>query len=169
MIGSSGHRVKLNHPITRWHDHPILKLASANTFYLSSHPSFYKLLGGFLMKPALAFVLGALGLLTLAKFQRQGRRTRSAEQSAEEKPRRLRRGVRARGMGFRHRSQDGLLDLNSATIAELRELRGIGDVLAGRIIENRPYATKIDLIGRRIIPDSAYEGIKHAITVAHAA
>ena len=121
------------------------------------------------MKPALAFVLGALGLLTLAKFQRHGRRTRTAEQSAQERPTRLRRRLRARGMRFRHRSQDGLLDLNSATVAELRELRGIGDVLAGRIIENRPYATKIDLIGRRIIPDSAYEGIKHAITVAHAA
>jgi len=69
----------------------------------------------------------------------------------------------------RHRSEDGLLDLNSATIFELKELKGIGDALAARIIENRPYSTKIDLVGRRVIPDSAYEVIKHDITVRHAA
>jgi DNA uptake protein ComE-like DNA-binding protein len=118
------------------------------------------------MKPALVFVLGALGLLTLAKFQRHA----PLRQRAEQPPERLRRRrQRAGRMRFRHRNQDGLLDLNSATVAELRELHGIGEVLAGRIIENRPYATKMDLIGRRIIPDSAYEGIKHAITVLHAA
>lgn len=119
------------------------------------------------MKPALVFVLGALGLLTLAKLQRRSPQERSAEQSSQEKPRRRR--LRAGRMRFRHRNEDGLLDLNSATIFELKELRGIGEVLAGRIIENRPYATKIDLIGRRVIPDSAYEGIKHAITVRQAA
>jgi len=119
------------------------------------------------MKPALVFVLGALGLLTLAKFQRRGPQTQSAEQPLEEKP--LRRRLRAGRMRFRHRNEDGLLDLNSATVFELKELRGIGEVLAARIIENRPYATKIDLVGRRVIPDSAYEGIKHAITVRHAA
>jgi DNA uptake protein ComE-like DNA-binding protein len=119
------------------------------------------------MKPALVFVLGALGLLTLAKFQRKSPQTRTAEQPLEQKPRRRR--LRAGRMRFRHRNEDGLLDLNSATVSELKELRGIGEVLAGRIIENRPYATKIDLIGRRVIPDAAYEGIKHAITVRRAA
>jgi DNA uptake protein and related DNA-binding proteins len=119
------------------------------------------------MKPALVFVLGAIGLLTLAKIQRSGRREQLGEQSVKERPRQRR--LRAGRMRFRHRNQDGLLDLNSATIFELKELRGIGEALAGRIIENRPYATKMDLVGRRIIPDSAYDGIKHAITVKHAA
>jgi DNA uptake protein ComE-like DNA-binding protein len=72
-------------------------------------------------------------------------------------------------MRLRHRTDDGLLDLNSATLFELKELTGIGDMLAARIAENRPYITKIDLVGRRVIPDSAYEVIKHSITVRRVA
>ena len=114
------------------------------------------------MKPALVFVLGALGLLVLAKYQKSGRRGARVEQPIE-------RERRPRARRQRHRTEDGLLDLNSATRFELKELKGIGDALAARIIENRPYTTKMDLIGRRVIPDSAYEVIKHAITVEHAA
>jgi DNA uptake protein ComE-like DNA-binding protein len=112
------------------------------------------------MKQAWVFALGALGLLALANYQKSKARTAQAEQPLE-RPRR----TRARSMRFRHRTEEGLLDLNSATLFELKELSGIGEVLAGRIIENRPYMTKIDLIGRRVIPDSAYEEIKHSVTV----
>ena len=62
-----------------------------------------------------------------------------------------------------------LLDLNAASEEELIALKGIGPVLASRILENRPYATKIDLISRRVIPDGAYEQIKYLVTVGHAA
>jgi hypothetical protein len=120
------------------------------------------------MKQALVFVLGALGLLTLAKYQHSAARTQRAEEPAQERPRQPRRARFGRRR-FRHRNEEGLLDLNSATVFELQELNGIGEVLAGRIIENRPYATKIDLVGRRVIPDSAYEAIKRAITVRHVA
>ena len=71
-------------------------------------------------------------------------------------------------MRSRHR-EDGLLDLNTATLSELKQLSGIGEDNAGRIYENRPYSTKLDLIGRRVIPDADYETIKHSITVKHAA
>lgn len=117
------------------------------------------------MKPALVFVFGTLGLFALAKYQRtSGHQRQRAEEPVQ--PARRTRGRRLRG---RHRSEDGLLDLNSATIFELKELKGIGDALATRIVENRPYTTKIDLIGRRVIPDNTYEVIKHSITVRHAA
>jgi competence protein ComEA len=116
------------------------------------------------MKPALMFALGALGLLALANRHKSTARVRRADLPLEET-----RGPRARRMRFRHRTPDGLLDLNSATLFELKELAGIADGLAERIIENRPYTTKIDLIGRRVIPDATYEIIKHAITVANAA
>ncbi len=59
-----------------------------------------------------------------------------------------------------------LLDLNSASEKELLQLKGIGEVFAARIVENRPYANKIDLIGRRVVPDAAYDMIKSVITVA---
>jgi len=72
-------------------------------------------------------------------------------------------------MRLRHRTQDGLLDLNSATLFELKELGAMSDSFAERIVENRPYVTKIDLIGRRVIPDTVYEAIKHSVTVRHVA
>ena len=69
----------------------------------------------------------------------------------------------------RQRGDEDLLDLNEATLDLLKSLHDLGDELAERIIENRPYATKIDLIGRMIIPEETYELIKHEITVRHAA
>ena len=62
-----------------------------------------------------------------------------------------------------------LLDLNSVSNLRLARLPGLSADLIERIVENRPYLTKIDLVGRRIIPDEAYERIKHSIKVNHAA
>lgn len=116
------------------------------------------------MKSALIFAIGALGLLAFAKYRKSGARTQKVGAPME----RVRR-PRARRMRLRHRNEDGLLDLNSATLIELKSLSGIDDDFAGRIMENRPYLTKLDLVGRRIIPDAAYETIKHSITAVHAA
>ncbi|MFL6438616.1 MAG: ComEA family DNA-binding protein [Terriglobales bacterium] len=116
------------------------------------------------MKSALIFALGALGLLAFANRHKSTAGARRVELPLEQ-PRR----PRARRMRFRHRTPDGLLDLNSATLFELKELAGMAEDLAQRIVENRPYMTKIDLIGRRVIPDATYDIIKHSITVAHAA
>ena len=116
------------------------------------------------MKSALMFALGALGLLAFASYRKSGAQPEKPEQPLE----RVRR-PRAQRMRSRHRNQDGLLDLNSATLFELRTLNGIENDHAERIIENRPYLTKLDLVARRIIPDAAYEAIKHSITVVHAA
>ena len=68
-----------------------------------------------------------------------------------------------------HRTADGMLDLNSASQEELQKLQGMDAVMAESIIENRPYLSKIDLVGRMVIPDAAYESIKHDITVRNAA
>jgi competence protein ComEA len=114
---------------------------------------------------ALAFALGALGLLAFANY-RTSKTSLRAKQPLMEQPRPTRR---ARRMRLRHRSEEGLLDLNSATLLELKELNGIGEALGNRIIENRPYLNKIDLVGRRVIPDAVYTMIKHSITVKHAA
>ena len=115
------------------------------------------------MKSALMFALGALGLLAWANYRKSEIRAHRAEQPLERVSR-----PRARRMRSRHRNQDGLLDLNSATLFELKTLNGVDGVFAERIIENRPYLTKLDLVGRRIIPDAIYEGIKRSITARHA-
>ncbi|MBN1276781.1 MAG: helix-hairpin-helix domain-containing protein [Deltaproteobacteria bacterium] len=44
------------------------------------------------------------------------------------------------------KSQQGSLDLNTATEKELKSIRGIGPVLARRIIADRPYRTVDDLL-----------------------
>lgn len=53
-----------------------------------------------------------------------------------------------------------LVDLNSATDAELKAVPGIGDAYAAKIIAGRPYANKAQLKSRKIIPGTVYEQVK---------
>src|SRR5947209_17702776 len=46
----------------------------------------------------------------------------------------------------------GLVDLNSASAAELKTLPGIGDAYAAAIIKNRRYANKTQLKSKNVIP-----------------
>jgi DNA uptake protein and related DNA-binding proteins len=57
----------------------------------------------------------------------------------------------------------GLIDINSATQKELDALPGIGEARAKAIIKGRPYKGKDDLVNKKIIPQSTYDGIKDKI------
>jgi len=57
------------------------------------------------------------------------------------------------------------VDLNQATIEELLRLPGLDRELAERIIENRPYRNKLDLISRLVVPEETYVAIKHLVYV----
>ena len=59
-----------------------------------------------------------------------------------------------------------LLDINTATAAQLKALPGMGDEYVRRIIAGRPYTAKNQLTTRGILPQSAYEKIKLQI-IAH--
>jgi competence protein ComEA len=60
-------------------------------------------------------------------------------------------------------SKTTLVDINSASDDELKALPGIGEAYAKRIIANRPYQRKDQLVSRKVIPEATYNGIKDQI------
>jgi competence protein ComEA len=54
------------------------------------------------------------------------------------------------------------LDVNTASEDELKALPGIGEAYSKKIIENRPYARKDELV-KKVIPQATYDKIKDQI------
>jgi competence protein ComEA len=57
----------------------------------------------------------------------------------------------------------GPTSLNGATTDELDALPGIGPASAAKIVEHRPYAHVSELLEKKVISASAYEGIKDLV------
>jgi DNA uptake protein ComE-like DNA-binding protein len=65
--------------------------------------------------------------------------------------------------GVKDEAKGKLIDINTASDAELKAIPGVGDAFAAKIIAGRPYANKTQLKARKIIPGPLYEQIKERI------
>ncbi|HCM37069.1 MAG: Competence protein ComEA helix-hairpin-helix repeat protein [Candidatus Gottesmanbacteria bacterium GW2011_GWB1_43_11] len=58
-----------------------------------------------------------------------------------------------------------IININSASKAELDTLPGVGEVTAQKIISGRPYQTVEELLSKKAVNQSTFEKIKESITV----
>jgi len=56
-----------------------------------------------------------------------------------------------------------LIDINTASKAQLEPLKGIGPARAEAIIKGRPYKGKDELVEKKIVPQNVYDDIKGQI------
>jgi DNA uptake protein ComE-like DNA-binding protein len=57
----------------------------------------------------------------------------------------------------------GLLNINDASEQDLVRVLGLDADTAERIVEHRPYPSKLDLLGRMVVPEEIYRKIKDRI------
>jgi len=64
-----------------------------------------------------------------------------------------------------HGQHMGTLDLNTASLEELRMVPGINEATAKKIVESRPYARADELITKKVLSKTTYDSIKNHIAV----
>jgi len=61
-------------------------------------------------------------------------------------------------------SRDRPLDLNHASKEQIESLPGVSGPAADRIVANRPYRDRVDLVKRRIVSQAEYDRISDRVT-----
>ena len=52
------------------------------------------------------------------------------------------------------------VDINSATLDELKALPGVGDAYAQKIVDGRPYKGRNELLDKKILPEAVYGKVR---------
>jgi competence protein ComEA len=102
----------------------------------------------------LVFALSLVGALSTAQNAEPGSKPEIAPATAPQ--------TNANAMKAQPSAGDKL-DINSATKDQLKALPGIGDAYSQKIIDNRPYRAKNQLVQKKIIPQATYDKIKDLI------
>jgi hypothetical protein len=70
-----------------------------------------------------------------------------------------------RQAGTRIAQRKAALDLNHCSRDALLRVPGLTEVLVDRIIENRPYRHRLDLVARMVVPSGIYQNIRERVDV----
>lgn len=57
-----------------------------------------------------------------------------------------------------------VVNINEASQQEIMQALGLDAAMAERIMEQRPYPSKIDLLGRMVVPVAVYDSIRGRIS-----
>ena len=72
--------------------------------------------------------------------------------------------ARRRGSLGKSSVNTSTININEASQQELMQSLGLDADVAERIVEHRPYPSKIDLLGRMVVPEEIYNSIKQRIS-----
>ena len=62
--------------------------------------------------------------------------------------------------GMHGQGHTGEMDINTASVDDLKQIPGLGEAYAKKIVESRPYKRKDELVTKKVVPLATYESIK---------